>query len=57
MNCTEFERWIARYLDCDLPTDQLAAFYSHAVVCLDCREYLHRYRKVVILLKEERRIA
>jgi len=57
MNCKEFECWIARYLECDLPMDRLAAFYSHAVACVECREYLHSYRKVVILLKEERRIA
>lgn len=55
MSCMQFDRLVAAYLDCKLPTDQLAAFYTHASGCVECRQYLQGYRRVVVLLKEEQR--
>ena len=55
MTCLEFDRLVAVYLDCKLPNDQLTTFYSHAVGCVECRQYLQGYRRVVVLLKEEQR--
>ncbi len=55
MTCIEFDRLVAAYLDCKLPGDQLAVFHIHAAGCVECRQYLQGYRRVVVLLKEEQR--
>lgn len=57
LTCAEFDGLVDWYLDCNLPPDQVAAFYCHLCHCEDCAEYLYSYRKVVSLLKEERRLA
>lgn len=55
MTCLEFDRLVAVYFDCRLSHDQVTTFYSHAVGCVECRQYLQGYRRVVVLLKEEQR--
>jgi len=56
LTCSELDGLVDLYLDYNLPPDQLAAFYRHLCQCADCGGYLYSYRKVVSLLKEERRI-
>ena len=55
MTCMEFSGLVCPYVDGTLPADQLPGFYSHAVECRECLTYLRNYRRVVALLKEERR--
>jgi hypothetical protein len=57
LTCAELDTWVDLYLDCNLPHDQLTAFYCHLCRCKDCGGYLYSYRKVISLLKEERRVA
>jgi anti-sigma factor RsiW len=55
LTCLELDGLIDLYLDGNLSQDQLAAFHRHLGQCPDCGGYLYSYRKVVSLLKEERR--
>lgn len=57
LTCAEFDASITQYLDTSLPLDRLPAFYLHACVCEDCRTHLACYRKIVALLREERRTS
>lgn len=57
MTCMEFNGKVLSYVECTLSPKQLAAVYTHAAGCPECGNYLQNYRRVVILLKEERRIA
>ena len=57
LTCAELGRLVDLYLDCSLAQDQLAAFYRHLCHCADCGGYLYSYRKVISLLKEERRVS
>ena len=57
LTCAELNRLVDMYVGCNLPEGQLAGFYCHLCHCEDCIGYLYSYRKVITLLKEERRIA
>lgn len=57
MSCYELDRYIPDYLECKISVDDLASFYLHLCECEDCRCYLTQYRRVVLLLRQQRRCA
>jgi hypothetical protein len=57
LTCAELGKLVDLYLDCNLPQDEVPAFYCHLCQCEDCSGYLYSYRKVISLLKEERRVC
>ena len=44
LTCREFEAFVLRYLEDDLPGAQRRAFEWHIRMCRECREYLQAYR-------------
>lgn len=55
MTCIQLDGLIASYCSAELPPPQLEDFYLHLAHCRDCALHVQNYRKVVNLLKEERK--
>jgi anti-sigma factor RsiW len=49
ITCKEFEDFVLRYLDGDLPGRQRRLFEWHLRICRECREYLEAYQKAITL--------
>ena len=47
ITCKEFEDFILRYLDDELPASQRSVFELHMRLCRECREYLAAYRRSI----------
>ena len=45
ITCREFEDFVLRYLDGELPPGQARMFEWHMRLCRECREYLAAYRR------------
>ncbi len=57
LNCFEFGAMVGQYVECLLVGASLTSFHRHAADCDDCSSYLLSYRKMLDLIREERRIA
>lgn len=55
MTCIQLDGLIAAYCNAELDPQQWEAFYLHLAQCRDCTLHVQSYRKVVKLLKEERK--
>lgn len=51
ISCREFEDFILRYLDGELPARQTNLFEWHMRMCRECREYLAAYKQAIELGK------
>lgn len=47
ITCREFEEFVLRYLDDELPPQQRKIFEWHMRFCRECREYLAAYRRSI----------
>ena len=47
ITCREFEEFVLRYLDDELPTKQKKIFEWHLRICRECREYLAAYKRTI----------
>ena len=47
ITCQEFEEFVLRYLDGELPAAQRRVFEWHMRLCRECREYLAAYRRAI----------
>ncbi len=47
ITCREFEEFVLRYLDGELPSKQAKIFEWHLRICRECREYLAAYRRTI----------
>jgi anti-sigma factor RsiW len=47
ITCREFEDFVIRYLDGELPAKQAKTFEWHMRICRECREYLSAYRRAI----------
>ncbi len=47
MTCREFEAFVQRYLDDELPAAQRRMFEWHIRLCRECRDYLRAYERSV----------
>ena len=47
ITCKEFEDFVFRYLDDELPARQRSLFELHMRLCRECREYLAAYRRSI----------
>ena len=47
ITCREFEEFVLRYLDGELPPRQVKRFEWHLRLCRECREYLAAYKHAV----------
>lgn len=47
ITCREFEEFVLRYLDRELPSKQAKIFEWHLRICRECREYLAAYRRTI----------
>ena len=47
ITCREFEDFVQRYLDGELPKRQATIFEWHMRLCRECREYLAAYRRTM----------
>lgn len=47
ITCREFEDFVQRYLDDELPPRQRSIFEWHMRLCRECREYLAAYRRSI----------
>lgn len=56
MTCAEIDNLVTPYVECALPRELMRNLYGHLWRCEDCRTHLNCYRKVIELLREERRI-
>ena len=45
ITCREFEDFVLRYIDDELPAHQRKRFEWHIRLCRECREYLAAYRQ------------
>ena len=45
ITCREFEDFVLRYLEGELPRSQARVFEWHMRLCRECREYLAAYRR------------
>ena len=45
ITCREFEEFVLRYLDGELPARQVKIFEWHLRICRECREYLAAYKR------------
>ncbi len=52
ITCKEFEDFVLRYLDDELPKQQRAIFELHMRLCRECREYLAAYRRTIDIGRE-----
>jgi len=47
ITCREFEEFVLRYLDGELPSKQAKIFEWHLRICRECREYLAAYKRTI----------
>ena len=47
ITCKEFEDFVLRYLNDELPTTQRAIFELHMRLCRECRDYLAAYQRTI----------
>ncbi len=47
ITCREFEEFVLRYLNGELPSTQANIFEWHLRICRECREYLAAYRRTI----------
>lgn len=47
ITCREFEEFVIKYLDRELPPKQADIFEWHLRICRECREYLAAYKRTV----------
>lgn len=47
ITCKEFEDFVLRYLDDELPAKQRSVFEWHLRLCRECRDYLAAYRRTL----------
>ena len=47
ITCREFEEFVLKYLDGDLPSKQAKIFEWHLRICRECREYLAAYKRTI----------
>ena len=47
ITCREFEEFVLRYLDGELPRRQVRIFEWHMRLCRECREYLAAYQRAL----------
>lgn len=47
ITCREFEEFVLRYLDGELPARQAKIFEWHLRICRECREYLAAYKRTI----------
>ncbi len=52
ITCKEFEDFVLRYLDDELPKQQRALFELHMRLCRECREYLAAYQRTIEIGRE-----
>ena len=52
ITCRELIEFLDRYIEGELPVQQVAEFDRHLAVCGDCVDYLHGYRETVRLAGE-----
>ena len=52
ITCKEFEDFVLRYLDDELPKRQRALFELHMRLCRECREYLAAYQRTIEIGRE-----
>ena len=52
ITCKEFEDFVLRYLDDELPTKQRAVFELHMRLCRECRDYLAAYQRTIEISRE-----
>ena len=45
ITCVEFENFVLRYLDDELPQKQKTVFELHLKLCAQCRDYLAAYQR------------
>ena len=57
ITCKEFEDFVLRYLDDELPARQRSMFELHMRLCRECREYLAAYRRTIEVGREASRSA
>jgi len=49
MTCRDVDKFLADYLDGDMPAAVRLRFTAHLIVCADCRRYIDTYRKTISL--------
>lgn len=47
ITCREFEEFVLRYLEDELPGRQRRSFEWHIRMCRECRDYLRAYRQSI----------
>ena len=47
ITCREFEDFVLRYLDGELPARQVKVFEWHLRICRECRDYLAAYKRTI----------
>jgi len=51
ITCREFEEFVLKYLDGELPARQARIFEWHLRICRECREYLAAYKRAIEISK------
>lgn len=51
ITCREFEEFVLRYLDGELPANTAKIFEWHLRVCRECRDYLAAYKRAIDVSK------
>lgn len=49
MTCQELVRWLADYLDDEIPDAARRHFEQHLAACEDCQKFLNTYRETIRL--------